>query len=289
MSLAKPLIDGIIKYGILIPAGLPLSLARAGGTALGDLAWRLDRHHRRVGLRTLEAAIPEFDRSTRARIVRQSFRHFGSVSGEFLRLGRETPEALCRRLEFEDWQFFARAEAAGRGVLVLTAHLGFHELLAPVVALYKGPMQMVARPIGNAPLHDRVKEIRTRFGNGLIPKRGAARGLLKAMTTRGRAAILIDQRVHPHEGVEVPFFGLSSWTSPLPAQISVRTGAPVLPLLALQVPGGRNRIVARAPIFPADESSSVRGLTARYTAVVEEEIRARPQQWLWMHDRWKRR
>ena len=289
MSYGQRLTDLAVKCGMSIPATLPLALARAGGAVLGDVAWRLDRHHRRVAMRTIEAALPELSGSARAEIIRSSFRHFGSVSGEFLRLAVESPEEICRRLEFDNWQFFAEAEAADRGTLILTAHLGFHEVLAPVVALYKGPMQMVARPIGHPLLHARVNAIRTRFGNGLIPKRGAARGLLRAISAGDRAVILIDQRVHPNEGLEVPFFGLPSWSSPLPAQISIRTGAPVLPLFGLSLPSGRILIRARSPIFPNDEGESVQELTARYMAVVEEEIRDRPEQWLWMHDRWKRR
>lgn len=271
-----------------LPANLPLPLARLMGAALGDVARRLDRRHNRVAHRTLEAAFPDLSNAARSDIVRRCFRHFGSVGADFFHLGRLAPVALCRRLELENWNRFRDAEAAGRGVLILTAHFGFHELLAPVVALYKGPMSMVARPLGSAALNARVNLIRTRFGNRLISKRGAARGLLNAVSSGGRAVILIDQRVHPNKGIEVPFFAQPSWTSPLPARISIRTGAPVLPLFAVPLDRGKYRLHTHPPIFPDDYNADVGELTTRYLAVIEEEINARPAQWLWMHDRWRR-
>ncbi|MDH3255610.1 MAG: hypothetical protein OEM62_11505, partial [Acidobacteriota bacterium] len=210
MNINRKLEELIVAAFTGLPAVLPLPLARVFGAALGDVARRVDRRHRRVAHRSLEAAFPDMSIATRSEIVRRCFRHFGSVGADFFHLGRLEPVALCRRLELENWSRFGDAEVAGRGVLIVTAHLGFHELLAPVVALYKGPMSMVARPLGSAALNARVNLIRTRFGNRLVPKRGAARGLLHAVSTGGRAVILIDQRVHPNEGIEVPFFGRRS-------------------------------------------------------------------------------
>ena len=232
-------------------------------------------------------AFPEMRRDARRSLVRRCFRHFGSVTIEFFHLGNSPPREICRRLELENWHYFAAAEAHGRGVLLLTAHLGLHELLAPVVALYKGPMYGVVRPLHNQVLNDRLFAMRTRFGNRAIPKRGAVLGLFKAIGDRQRALILIDQRVHPTQGIEVPFFGRPSWTSPLPAHISLRTSSPVLPIFAFQEPGGRYRVVVREPILP-EPLSDVQELTRRFMAVTEAEIRSRPQEWLWMHDRWKR-
>ena len=288
MTISRHLETLIVTVLTGLPAALPLPLARTVGAALGDVARRLDGRHRRVAHRSLDAAFPDMSTAVKSVIIRRCFRHFGSVVADFFHLGRLTPVALCRRLEFENWSLFGEAEAAGRGVLILTAHLGFHELLAPVVALYKGPMHLVARPLRNLALNTRVNGIRSRFGNRLVPKRGAARGLLQAISSGGRAAILIDQRVHPNEGIEVPFFGRPSWTSPLPARISIRTGAPVLPLFAFPLAGGTYRLLAHEPIFPDGSSEDVGELTTRYLAVIEKEIRARPPQWLWMHDRWRR-
>lgn len=287
MSLAHRLGGLLFDAATLPPARMPLAATRALGSALGDLAWRLDRRHRRRADRTLEAALPDLARRERRRLVRRCFRHFGSVTLEFFHLASSSPTEICDRLQLEHWERFAEAEDRGRGVLILTAHLGLHELVGLAVTLYKGPIHGVARPLRNRVLNDRLVTIRTRFGGTLIPKRGAVLGLFKAIADGQRALILIDQRVHPSQGVEVPFFGRPSWSSPLPAHISLRTGAPVLPVFAFQRPPDGYRLAVRAPIFP-DESSTVGELTRRYMAVVEDEIRSCPEQWLWMHDRWKR-
>ena len=282
-QIGKLLFDAVT----FLPANMPLPATRAFGSALGDMAWQLDSRHRRRADRTLETALPEMSRDDREKTIRRCFRHFGSVSAELFHLGNSSPVDICSRLHLEHWHRFAEAEAHGRGVLILTAHLGLHELLAPVIALYKGPMCGVARPLRNRVLNDRLDALRGRFGNRAIPKRGAVLGLFKAIADQQRALILIDQRVHPTQGIQVPFFGIPSWCSPFPAHISLRTSVPVLPIFAFQKPGGRYRLVVRPPIY-ADGASGVAELTSRYMAVTEDEIRSQPEQWLWMHDRWKR-
>jgi KDO2-lipid IV(A) lauroyltransferase len=267
-------------------------LGRIGAVA-GALAFLVAASRRRVARRNLSLAFPDQTDDELQPIARNAFRHFGASIFESFSLARLSAEEICKLLSFEGWQHFAEAEAENRGVIVLTAHLGAHEVIGSVVALYRGPMHVVARPFSNA-VDRRVRGFRERFGNHSLPKRHAARGMLRALDRRERVAILIDQRVHPFQGVQVPFFGRSSWTSPLPAQISLRSGAPVLPLFAYRLPGGRYRIVAHPAIQATSSSrskpagSEVAALTARYAEVTEFAIRRELDQWLWMHDRWRR-
>ena len=223
------------------------------------------------------------------------FRHFGSSIFESFSLARSSPEDICRLLSFENWHYFAEAEADKRGLIILTAHLGVHELIGSVVALYRGPMHVIARPVFESDSRpSRHQDSRALRELVHAQETRAARGMLKAMDRAERVAILIDQRVHPHHGVEVPFFGRPSWTSPLPAQISLRSGAPVLPIFAYRMPRGRYRIVAHPPIRSVSSggskpaASDVAALTARYSEVTEAAIRRELDQWLWMHDRWRR-
>lgn len=268
-------------------------LGRIGALA-GALFFIAAASRRRVTRRNLSLAFPNRAANELEPLARGSFRHFGASIFESFSLACLSAEDICRLLSFEDWQHFAEAESENRGVIVLTAHLGVHELVGSVVALYRGPMHVVARPFSNAAVDKRVRKSRERFGNRSLPKRHAARGMLRALDRRERVAILVDQRVHPFQGVQVPFFGRSSWTSPLPAQVSLRSGAPVLPLFAYRLPGGCYRIVAHAPIRPTSTShskpaaSEVEALTARYAKVTEVAIRRELDQWLWMHDRWRR-
>jgi KDO2-lipid IV(A) lauroyltransferase len=176
-------------------------------------------------------------------------------------------------------------------VFILSAHVGFWELVPPVVALYRGPMSIVVRPADNPHLDRELCALRERFGNEVIPKRGAARKMLERLRGGGRVGILIDQRVQPKEGIEVPFFGRPAQTSPVLARLSLRTGAAVVPVAAFPEPGGRYRLVARPAILPPegakDDEASVAALTRRYLEVAEDDIRAHPAQWLWMHRRWR--
>ncbi|MCP4249361.1 MAG: lysophospholipid acyltransferase family protein, partial [bacterium] len=129
--------------------------------------------------------------------------------------------------------------------------------------------------------------MRERFGNSTIYKRGAARGLSRAIRQGESIAILIDQRVHPNEGIEVPFFGHSAVTTTLLARLSLRHQLPVVPMFAFPRPWGRFLVAVRPPIHPAGTGDeAVAELTARYLAAVETEIRRQPELWLWQHERW---
>jgi len=269
-------------------------LAGAVGAAIGSLYFAIRPSRRRIARRNLTLAFPERTEQALEQIARDSFRHFGAAIFESFSLARMKPETICRLASFENWHYLAEAEAESQGVIVMTAHLGVQELIGDAVALYRGPMEIVARPFSNATVDKTVRAMRQRFGNHLLPKRHAVRGMIRALDQGKRVAILIDQRVHPNQGVQVPFFGRPSWTSPLPAQLSLRSGVPVVPLFAYRNRGGRYRIVAHPPIRPTNptrsrpDASEVVALTTRYSEVTEAAIRRELEQWLWMHDRWRR-
>lgn len=282
-------VAAVLRLAVRALRVLPPGVVRPLGSALGEVTWRLDRRHPRVARRNLETAMPELAPAEHRAIARRCFRRQGSLLFDNVHLGGLSPERLCRRLELEGWDNFRRAEEAGRGVLLISGHLGVHELIVHAVPIYKGPVDIVARASGKRPVDDVVGGLRLRHGNRLIPKRGAVWSMLEALRAGGRVAIMPDQRVHPNEGIEVPFFGRPSSTSPFPARVSQRTGAPALPIFGYQVEGGRYRLVARPPIFPRGEGDAeTQRLAAAYLAVIEEEIRRRPEEWLWMHERWRR-
>lgn len=280
---------GLLRLLIGALRALPTAVVRRLGDAVGELALRLDPRHPRVALRNLETALPDLAPAEHRAILRRCFRRQGSLMLDTLHLGRFSPEQLCRRLALVGWENFRRAEEAGRGVLLISGHLGIHELVVQAVPIYKGPVAVVFRPTGKPRLDRVLVDLHRRHGNRVIAKRGAVWGMLEALRGGGRAAILPDQRVHPNDGIEVPFFGRPSWTSPFPARVSQRTGAPALPIFGYQAPGGRYRLVARAPIFPGGEGEEeTRRLATAYLAAIESEVRRAPAEWLWMHERWRR-
>lgn len=268
-------------------ARLPSHAAsRAMGRGLGRLTWLLLGGRRRVCLANLELALPDTPARRRRRWARESFENLGAQLLDLLSARRFDAVELCGRWSLEGWEHLEAAGPEGRPALVMGAHLGFWEILPWAIGIYEGGMGIVVRPLDNPRLDREIDRLRLRFGGFTIPKRGAARGMLRALGEGRRASILIDQRPGPGEGVPVPFFGEPALTSPLLARMALRFELPVLPYFGFPEPGGRYRVVVRPPIHP--EGDDPVELTARYLAAVEREIRDRPGLWLWMHRRWKR-
>ena len=286
-----------VEYGAYLTLkrflrALPHPATRAVGRALGSLAHGIDRRHREVALRNMALALPDLPAAEQRRLVRECFRHFGAALCDAISSTRFDAVEICRRFTLEGWEHLEEAERLEKGVFLLTAHLGLWELVPPIVGLYRGHIDIVVRPADNPWLDRELRSLRERFGNGVVPKRGAARRMLETLRAGGRIGLLIDQRVQEREGIAVPFFGRPALTSSILARVSLRTGAPVVPMTAYPEPEGRYRVVVRPPIFPPeadDDDAAVAALTRRYLEVAEDDIRAHPEMWLWMHRRWDER
>ena len=272
---------------------LPHQTARSFGRAVGSLGHLLDRRHREVALRNMELALPEIGPAERRRLVRACFRHFGAALCDAISSTRFDAVEICRHFTLEGWENLEAAEARGKGIFVLSAHVGFWELVSPVIGLYRGPMAIVIRPADNPWLDRELRALRERFGNSTLPKRGAARRMIETLREAGRVGILVDQRVQEREGIPVPFFGRPALTSPILARLSLRTGAAVVPVAVYPEPDGRYRFVAKPALLPpedgTDDEETAAALTRRYLETAEEDIRAHPEMWLWMHRRWDAR
>ena len=272
---------------------LPHPASRALGGALGALAGRLDRRRRRTADQNLAAAFPELAGAERIRITRDCFRHFGASFCDALSSLRFTGPELLARLELVGWENFARAAelgnlaGGGKGTIVLGSHFGNWEVVPAAIALTVGPMSSVGRRADNPHFDRVVQRLRTRYGNVALDKRGAVREMFRLLERGGRLGLLIDQRVRAEEGIDVPFFGRPALTSPIVARLSRRTGAPVVPVFGEELPGGRYRVEALAPMLPQEADDDV-SLSQRYLDLLEQRVRERPELWLWLHDRWKR-
>jgi KDO2-lipid IV(A) lauroyltransferase len=277
---------------------LPHSAARAAGRWIGRLAHAVLGRHRRIARRNLARALPELTEGERRRIARACFEHFGLALLDALSLQRFDAVELCRRLDLEGWEHLQEAERRAKerdsptGVALLSAHLGVWEVAAYPIGLYGGPLHVVGRPLDNPRLDRKLARSRARFGNDLIPKQGAVRPMMRALSRGERVGILIDQRARAEQGIWVPFFGLPAYSTPVLARMALRIGTPVVPVFGFPEPGGRYRVVLREAIWPEtvgelEGEAAVAELTRLYLAACEEEIRRRPQMWLWMHERWR--
>ena len=267
---------------------LPMSGVIAAGSVLGWLFHTIDRPHRRLALSNLAAAFPGRPPDERAAIAREMFAHFGRLLMVLLKFSTMTPDQMLERVEFDGEDRVRAAHAAGRGALLFTGHFGYWEINALVHALTLGPMAVLARPLDNPLLNDLLERVRGRTGNSVIYRRGALRRVLRTLEANEAVALLIDQHIHT-DAVYVDFFNRPAATTSALAAIALRTGAPVFPVFALPLPGGRFRMVYEHAVDPppATDGDALRDFTQRCTDVLEMYVRRYPGLWLWMHRRWR--
>ncbi|HXT31467.1 MAG TPA: lysophospholipid acyltransferase family protein, partial [Vicinamibacterales bacterium] len=192
-------------------------------------------------------------------------------------------------VEFEGEDRVRAAHALNKGVLLFTGHFGYWEINALVHALALYPMAVLARPLDNPLLHDLLEQVRGRTGNSVIYRKGALRRVLRALASNQAVAVLIDQHIQTADAVYVDFFNRPAATTSALAALALRTGAPVIPVFALPLPGGRFRMVYEHAVDPprADDPDALRDFTQRCTDVLEMYVRRYPGLWLWMHRRWR--
>jgi KDO2-lipid IV(A) lauroyltransferase len=238
-------------------------------------------------MRNLELAMPEKSAEERRLIVDGVFRSIARVIlavARFPRIGRGN---VSKWIRYEGFEHFEQGLARGRGVLFATAHLGNWELSAFAHALLTSPMHVVVRPLDN-PLIDRLIASRRRLsGNHLIEKKDFARAIFKALAANEAVGILIDQNASLDQGTFVDFFGLPACAGTGFAKIAARSGAAVIPGFALWSDQERRYVLRFFP--PVEMTGCAEDDTRRLHAQLEAVIREHPDQWLWIHRRWKTR
>ena len=272
---------------------MPRGLARAlAGCLAFAVYWSFGRL-RRVGWRNLSLAQPELPKAEKTRILRGVYRHLGWQLVEFCRMARYTPENTRDWIRAEGMENYLAAQARGKGVLIVTGHLGAWELSSFYHSLMGHPMSMVIRPLDNRRLDAFVNAIRCLHGNRVISKDDFGRGLLTAMRSGQTVGILMDTNMTPPQGSFVKFFGVEACTATGLAHIARKTGAAVLPGFMLWEPAERKYVLHFGPEIEiphtADASADILEGTQRCTSAIESWIRRYPDQWLWIHRRWKTR
>jgi KDO2-lipid IV(A) lauroyltransferase len=277
---------------VALAGRLPLSPARAIGRRLGDLVWAVLPRRRAIALANIALAFPDMPRGEQRRLARRSFQHLGMAAVEICRALHEPVEATLARVNVDGLARVEKVmETHGRALLV-SAHLGNWELLMLAYRLSGFPLSIVVRPLDASALDGVMRRVRAAAGAQIIDKRDAVRPVLTALRRGSLVGILLDQNASRREGVFVPFFGRLASTSRSAATLALRTGTPILPLFIRREPDGTHRITVEAPIVPpagATTEAGIVALTGRCTQVIEEAIRQAPEQWLWMHARWRTR
>ena len=280
---------GLVRFLGMLPRGL----ARGLGATIGEIAYLGLSRLRRVGMRNLELAFPQSSRSSREQILKQVYRNLGYLLAEFCLMRGYTRERANQWIRYEGLENYLAARDRGKGVLVLTGHLGAWELSSFYHSLMGYPMGMIIRRLDN-PLVDRfVNRIRCLYGNRVIHKDDFARGLIASMRAGETVGILMDTNMTPPQGVFVPFFGVEACTASGMARVAARTGAAVVPGFLLWEKSEQRYVLRFGEELPVvstgDAEADALENTAAFTAVIESYIRRYPEQWLWMHRRWKTR
>ncbi len=272
---------------------LPRPVSRGLAIALGQTVYLLHPKLRRVGMRNLELAFPEKSMRERRQILRGVFTSLGRQLAEVCRFPSYTRDNVADVVVYENFQNYECARDRGKGVLYLTAHLGGWELSAFAHSLYGHPLGVVMRGMDNPYLDRLIQGLRTLHGNKAIDKDNFVRGLLAAMKAGETVGILMDTNMTPPQGVFVDFFGIPACTATGLARIALRTDAAVVPGFTFWDESlGKYKLrfdPALQLVRTGNEEADIEANTALFTKVIEQYVRRYPDQWLWVHRRWKTR
>jgi len=272
---------------------LPRPLSRAIGISFAQLIYLLHFKLRHVGMRNLQLAFPEKSHSERARILRGEFTSLGRQLAEVCQFPKYTLENVNQVVVYDGFENYERAYVQGKGVVFLTAHFGGWELSAFMHSMHGHWMHIVMRPMDNIYLDNMIRHYRTMHGNTVFAKDDFVRGLLAAMKKGETVGILMDTNMTPPQGVFVDFFGIPACTASGLARIALRTDAAVVPGFTIWDPALRKYRLHFDPavelIRTGDDDADIIANTQRFTKIIEDYVRRYPDQWLWVHRRWKTR
>jgi len=259
------------------------------GRAVGRLFYRIDARHRRVVRENLRGSNLGLDEAAIQEVSRACFEHFGALLFTTLRLLKTTPEEVRRFTRIEGQEHLEAAFREGKGIIGLTGHIGNWEHLALAMSLGGWKLTAIGRELDNPLLEARLKAFRVKFGNSVIPKGGALRGVIKALKEGQFLGFLLDQNAVT-SGVFVQFLGRWASTFGTAGVLAVKFDLPILPVSSRVEPDGTLVVTAYPPFHAPRTGNPERDAwcaTQRMTAWLEDRVRENPSQWFWMHRRFK--
>jgi len=272
---------------------LPRKIARGAGVFIARCLFAFRPRLREAADFNLRLAFPELPAPARREILQRMVRHLGWMVAEFARFPRYTRKNIEEAIILDGFENFATAERRGKGVLFLTGHMGAWELKPFAHALYSTPLYFLVRPIDNPRVDEMVNHYRCLSGNRPIRKNESARAVLRVLRQGGVVGVLADQNAIPSEAVFVDFFGVPAATTSGIARLARRTEAAVVPVYSYwdsQIRKYRLRYEPALDLTATDdEESDIRSYSMCFNQVIEDYVRRFPDQWLWVHRRWKTR
>src|SRR3984957_20412752 len=283
----------VVRVLVKILEVLPRRIARPLAASTAHVLFLLSPKLRKTAELNLRLAFPDWTATQRAAVIRKMTGNLGWMAAEFAHLPKYSKQNIEDLVILDGHKNFLQGHQQGKGVLYLTGHIGAWELSSFAHALYGYPLHYMARPLDNKRLDALVNEYRCSSGNKPIYKNESARVMLKILKDSGTIGILADQNTMPEEGVFVDFFGKSACTTTGIARVALHTGAAVVPGYAYwdeTIQKYRLRFEPRVELIrTGDTERDVFENTQRFAKVIEEIIRKHPDQWVWIHKRWKTR
>ena len=272
---------------------LPISFSMKVGQAIGRLAHMVATDLRVTGQRNLLLAFPEKSDAERQELLLGCFRSLGRELGIFSHFQTSSQSELREIFEVSGLENYVRAKELGKGVILYTGHLGAWELTSFGVSVIGHPLTFLVRRLDNPKVEEIVDKARTRFGNQTVNKLGAARSMVKILRSGEVLGLLIDLNTLGDEGIFVDFFGVPASTNFMIAKLALRTQSPIIPLFSPWLEDKKKfGLQFGEPVIPqstGDEEGDVKHLISTLTLIIEDRIRKYPDQWLWIHKRWKTR
>ena len=272
---------------------MPRPLARFAGARAAAFLLRLRPGLRRAAMENLRLAFPDWSKKQRRAAIRGMVRQLGWMGAEFAHFPSYTKKNIERIVLLDGFENFASAQGRGKGVLFLTGHMSAWELAPFAQALFGYPLHFLVRAIDNPRVDALVTRYRCLSGNSPIEKNQSARAVLKVLAAGGTVGILADHNTLLSEGVFVDFFGIPACTTAGLARFALHTDAAVVPGFLHWDAALRKYRLCFEPavelVRTGDDATDIRENTQRFTRVVENCVRRNPDQWLWLHRRWKTR
>jgi KDO2-lipid IV(A) lauroyltransferase len=269
---------------------IPLKLRKFITVAVAGAFYHLSRKHRLIAIHNLMRAFPEKPVAEIIKIARRSYFSFAIVAAEFVDIPYLNRDNLQKWITIEGLENYTEACREGKGVLLFGAHFGNWEIGNAALALTIQPFVFLYRILDSPFLEDNITRVRASYGNVSLSKENAMRPVIRLLKKNTTINMLIDQNVAWYDGVFVNFFGRQASTTSGLALLALHTDAPVLPSFTRRLPSGRYvlEIGEKVAIMRSgDRNKDVLINTQNFTKIIEEKIKKYPEQWFWVHQRWK--
>lgn len=296
MKLSEKIEFGVVVGLLGLCRRLPDGWVYALFRGLGVAGYHVVAQRRKLAMRNMEIAFPDKSPAERKRLVRKNFVNLAEsmALNTLIMSGRITDQQLLDMVEVDGWERLEQlSRASGKGLLFFSAHLGNWELMPQYLALRSGkPLHVIARENNNAMLEERiVRPLREHFGVNVFYKKNAIMKLVKVLNKGENAGLLVDQRLGLKKGISIPFFGRNAATAPTPALLQIRFNIQAVPIFMIRKDTRSYQFVVGNPVPWTDNGQTmeeqVRELTQIHHKIIENMIIQHPDQWFWMHDRWR--